>query len=167
MKKLLFLLIIVLSTLKTQAQENEITTYYFIRHAEKERTDETNKNPNLNEKGTLRAEHWSTIFENVAFDAIYSTEYNRTIQTATPVALSKNLEVQFYDPNELFSEEFKIDTKGKTILIVGHSNTTPQFVNAILESDNYHEMEDTNNSNLYIVTIINNIKTDILLKIEL
>ena len=166
MKKIFFLLLIVLSTLKLQAQENEVTTYYFIRHAEKVRTDSANKNPSLTEKGKSRAKHWSVVFKNVAFNLIYSTNYKRTIQTTTPTSADKNLEIQFYNPRELYNEEFKTTTKGKTVLVVGHSNTTPLFVNKILKKEKYPDIDDTNNSNLYIVTITNNTITDILLKIE-
>jgi phosphohistidine phosphatase SixA len=151
----------------SQAQESEKTTYYFIRHAEKDRSDDTNKNPNLNEKGLLRAENWSTVFENVAFDEIYSTDYNRTIQTATPTAESKHLEIKFYNPANLYDEGFEFKTKGKTVLIVGHSNTTPQFVNKILGKEKYPDIDDANNSNLYIITITNNVLNDILLVINL
>lgn len=169
MKKFLFILIILNISVhaKAQTHENEITTYYLIRHAEKVRTDTTNKNPNLTEKGKSRAQNWSSVFKNVAFDLIYSTNYNRTIQTATPTTKDKNLEIQFYNPRTLFSEDFKLNTIGKTVLIVGHSNTTPQFVNKILGNKKYADIDDSNNSNLYIVTISNNIITDILLKINL
>ena len=166
MKNFFYLFLIIVSTLKIQAQENDVTTYYFIRHAEKERTDATNKNPNLTEKGKLRAKNWSSVFENVNFDLIYSTNYNRTIQTATPTSKSKNLEIQFYNPKELYDKDFKSKTKGKTVLVVGHSNTTPSFVNRVLGIEKYTEINDTNNSNLYIITVTNNIINDILLKIE-
>ena len=169
MKKFLFILIIITFSIhaKAQTHENEITTYYFVRHAEKVRADATNKNPNLTEKGENRAQNWSSVFKNVVFDAIYSTNYNRTIQTATPTANNKNLEIQFYDPRKLFNEDFKLKTIGKTVLIVGHSNTTPQFVNKILGTKKYADISDSNNSNLYIVTISNNIIIDILLEINL
>lgn len=166
MKNFFFLLFIVTISLNISAQENEITTYYFIRHAEKIRTDKTNKNPNLTEKGTNRAQNWNTVFKNVKFDFVYSTNYNRTVQTATPTAKAKNLEIQFYNPRELFSEDFKFKTKGKKVLVVGHSNTTPQFINKVLENEKYLDIDDSNNSNLYIVILSNNSITDILLKIE-
>ena len=166
MKKLLFLFLVLTNTLISLAQENEITTYYFIRHAEKERSDATNKNPDLTEKGTARAENWSAVFENVDFDLIYATNYNRTIQTATPTSKNNKLEIQLYNPRDLYNNDFKSKTKGKTVLIVGHSNTTPIFVNKIIGLEKYAEIEDTNNSNLYIVTIANTIMSDILLKIE-
>lgn len=156
-----------LTIFNSQAQENEITTYYFIRHAEKIRTDKTNKNPDLNEKGKQRAEYWNTVFKNVTFDEIYSTNYNRTLQTAGPTAKSKNLEIKFYSPDNLYDDDFQLKTTGKTILIVGHSNTTPLFVNKILGIDTYSEIGDTINSNLYIVTISDNIKNNILLVIDL
>jgi 2,3-bisphosphoglycerate-dependent phosphoglycerate mutase len=130
------------------------------------RSNAKNKNPNLTEKGVDRAINWSKTFEHINFDYIYSTNYNRTVQTALPTAKRKNLEIRFYDPSDLFNEEFKALTKGKTVLIVGHSNTTPQFANKILATKKYSDIDDRNNSNLYILTISNTAISDILLKIE-
>ena len=168
MKKIVLLLLIFTCTInfEASAQENEVTTYYFIRHAEKVRKGKSNDNPSLKRKGIKRAKKWSVVFENIPFDVIYSTNYKRTIQTATPTAKSKDLEVQFYNPRELYSSEFKDHTKGKTVLVVGHSNTTPQFVNKILGIKKYAAIEDNNNANLYILTISDNILSDALLKID-
>ena len=90
--------------LNAQESLNSTTTYYLIRHAEKDRNDETNSDPHLNEDGLERAENWSKVFEHIDFDAVFSTEYHRTIETATPTANSKNLEISFYDPRHLYSE---------------------------------------------------------------
>ena len=166
MQKLIFVFLILTCTLKLQAQNSEITTYYFIRHAEKVRTDKTDSDPNLTEKGISRAQNWSTVFGNIDFDIIYSTNYKRTIQTAEPTASSKRLNIQFYNPKDLFSKAFQLQTKGKTVLVVGHSNSTPTFVNKVLGSEKYAQISDTNNSNLYIVTLTDNVINDILLKIE-
>lgn len=157
MKRLFILCFVLLLALPSCGQETPnnqgTTTYYFIRHAEKDRSDKTNKDPNLIQKGLLRAAKWSFVLENVEFDAVYSTNYNRTKQTAQPTAEKKGLEVQIYDPRQLFSEEFANITKGKTVLVVGHSNTTPAFVNAVLGKKKYGSIDDNNNANLYIVTI--------------
>ncbi|AMC10067.1 hypothetical protein Lupro_01820 [Lutibacter profundi] len=168
MKYYFFLLLIIinLSAAKSQEKKGEVTTYYLIRHAEKDRTNNLNKDPNLTEKGRKRAKKWSVVFKNIPFDLIYSTNYNRTKQTAKPTANCKNLEIQYYNPKNLYNEKFKLKTTGKTVLVVGHSNTTPQFVNKIIEEEKYANIDDSNNSNLYIVTIINGQKTTILLKIE-
>ena len=74
--------------------------------------------------------------------------------TASPTAKSKELEIQLYDPRGLYDEEFREATAGKTVLVVGHSNTTPAFVNAILGEDRYEDMDDMDNSSLYVVTKI-------------
>ncbi len=39
-------------------------------------------------------------------------------------------------------------------MIVGHSNTTPNFVNQIINQKKYADIEDTTFGNLYIVTIV-------------
>jgi len=164
MKKLILTFIFLSLTLMSYAQE--ITTYYFIRHAEKLRIDKTDKNPNLNFNGYKRAEAWKDVFSDVPFDAIYSTDYNRTKLTAKPTATSKNLPILLYNPNMMYSEAFQNNTKGKTVLVVGHSNTTNVFVNKILGIEKYNEINDNNNSNLYIVTISNEKISSILLKIN-
>jgi len=129
------------------------TTYYLIRHAEKDRSDPENRNPSLTEEGIARANNWASTFKDVPFDAVYSTEYARTQETATPTATQKGLEIQSYDPRNLFDENFQNATLGKTVLVVGHSNTTPSFVNAIIKEDRFESIDDSNNANLYIVTL--------------
>ena len=70
MKKILFLIILTFSLI-TACSKDETTTYYLIRHAEKVRIDNTNRNPNLNKNGQERAKKWANRFKNVPFDAIY------------------------------------------------------------------------------------------------
>lgn len=164
MKKILLIYIFIFTSLLSNAQE--VTTYYFIRHAEKLRVDKTDRNPNLNSKGLKRAEAWKEIFSNISFDAIYSTDYTRTRLTAKPTADSKNLPILIYNPRDLYSKAFQNQTKGKTILVVGHSNTTNVFANKVLGFDKYEEIKDNNNSNLYIVTLTDKKASSVLLKID-
>ena len=164
MKKIIFLLCLSFYIYNIDAQE--VTTYYFIRHAEKIRTDRSDKDPSLNKVGLKRAKKWQEVFSNIRFDAIYSTNYLRTKLTAKPTADDQSLPILLYDSNQLYSKKFQNDTKGKTVLVVGHSNTTNVFVNKILGQDIYPEINDLNNSNLYIVSIINGVSSSILLNIE-
>jgi len=168
MKKYLLLIVFAFSLFAGFAQEKdeEVTTYYLIRHAEKDRSDKTNKDADLLPIGNERATRWSKIFENVSFDMVYTTDFNRTKQTASPTAQSKNLELLFYNPKIMYDEGFQKATKGKTVLVVGHSNTTPFFANAILEEKKYQQIDDHNNANLYIVTVTNATKTSVLLKVN-
>ena len=165
MKKYLFFFVFAFSLLSACAVEDS-TTYYLIRHAEKDRTDKTNRNPNLNFDGEKRAQNWAEYFKDVHLDAVYSTSYNRTMQTATPASSVKKLEIQNYDPNKMYDSIFHRDTQGKTALIVGHSNTTPAFVNKIIGEKKYENMRDNDNASLYIVTITADKKTSRIEKVE-
>jgi broad specificity phosphatase PhoE len=165
MKKILFLFIFAFSLLSS-CTSVETTTYYLIRHAEKDRTDTTNRNPNLNKEGLKRAKNWATHFKNIDLDAVYSTNYKRTQQTAKPTAESKNLDILNYNPAKMYNSIFQQNTKGKTILIVGHSNTIPVFANIILGEKKYENMDDYNNASLYIVTIKGTVKMSKVNKIE-
>lgn len=142
------------------------TTYYFIRHAEKDRSDKTNRNPHLTEAGKQRAENWAKVFANVTFDAVYSTDYNRTKETALPTAKINNMELSIYDPRSLDGAAFIEANQGKTVLVVGHSNTTPMFANAILGENKYEQMNDNDNGSVYIVTIVDDVKSSKVLVIN-
>ena len=164
MKKII--LICTFLFISSSCYSQEVTTYYFIRHAEKLRIDITDKNPKLNYEGVKRADAWKEVFTNVNLDAVYSTDYNRTKLTAKPTADSKNLPIFLYDPKDMYSESFQHKTKGKAVLVVGHSNTTHIFANKVLGRDEYNQINDDNNSNLYIVSVIDEKAFSILLKIN-
>lgn len=164
MKKILFVLAFTAFSLVSYAQE--VTTYYFIRHAEKLRIDKTDRNPRLNQDGVKRAEGWKDVFSTVKFDAIYSTDYNRTKLTAKPTADSQELPILLYNPRDMYSEGFQNNTKGKTVLVVGHSNTTNAFANKVLGENKYPQINDNNNANLYIVTVIDGKASSVLIKIN-
>lgn len=157
MKKLILitLLFACFGCKNTSEVKTDTTTYYLIRHAEKDKSDPSNKNPNLIVNGLKRAKKWSNHFKNIDFNAIYSTNYNRTIETALPTAMDQELEITPYNPQTLDLKLFLKETKGQNILIVGHSNTTPAFVNKIIGEEKYQSIDETINSKLFIVSINN------------
>jgi len=136
-----------------------ITTFYLIRHAEKDRTDEQNADPELTQTGLGRAMHWAEIMNSVPLDAVYSTDYRRTAMTASPTAIKQDVDVNYYDPQNIDFEQFKIDNLNKNVLVVGHSNSTPDFANRLLGNELYEQIDDANNGSLIIVTIINGMAT--------
>ena len=128
------------------------TTYYFIRHAEKDRSNPEDPDPELSQKGLGRAMHWAEIFNDIPLDAIYSTDYARTSMTAAPSAVKQDLTVQYYDPGTMDLEAFRAENAGKKVLVVGHSNTTPDLVNRLMGEDRYGSMDDSDNGSLFILT---------------
>ena len=133
------------------------TTFYLIRHAEKDRTDPQNPDPELNQKGLGRAMHWAEILSEVQIDAIYSTDYMRTSMTAAPTSVKQDVDVIYYDAGTIDIEQFKADNLNKNVLVVGHSNTTPEFANLLIGEDKYYALDDADNGSLFIVQITNGI----------
>lgn len=171
MKRFFIILFCALSIYTTYSQEDSIqnletTTYYFIRHADKDTSDKTNRDPHLTKAGHARSENWSTVLSHVKFDMIYSTNYHRTRETALPTASKNNLELTIYDPRNINLETFLSKTKGKNVLVVGHSNTTPMFVNALIGEQKYPQIDESIYGNLYIVTFKGDTKVSHLLVID-
>ena len=149
--KILILLIFVSFDKSTE----ECSNIYLIRHAEKVRSDKSDRDPDLNNKGLLRAENWKNYFISKNISRIYSTNYKRTIKTAIPLAENNNLEILIYSSDDIVYETFLKSSEGENTVVVGHSNTIPDFVNNIIKEEHYEQIDDLNNSNLYIVSICN------------
>ena len=112
---------------------NEDFTIYLIRHAEKDLSSENQIDPPLTKCGVKRSEFFKNLFQEIEIEKIYSTNYSRTKNTATPTALAKILEIQYYDSSDLKSfSELLINSKQNT-LVVGHSNTTPVLAGLLTE----------------------------------
>jgi phosphohistidine phosphatase SixA len=170
MKQILFLLTLLpFFTFCGQQNKNESktdagipadyhATFYLIRHAEKDRTNPKDPDPALTIDGLVRAKGWASYFEPIKLDEIYITKYIRTKQTISLIAQQKQISPKRYDPNTLYSEEFLKHANGKTLLIAGHSNTTPMLVNQLLGEEKFQEMDDADNATLFKVTLTGNEK---------
>ncbi len=139
--------------------ETGVSTFYLIRHAEKDRSDSENPDPELTQSGLGRAMHWAEILADAELDAVYSTDYNRTSMTASPTSVKNDIDVQYYDPSTIDIEKFKQDNLNKNVLVVGHSNSTPEFANQLLGEDKYYQMDETDNGSLFIIQIVNGTAT--------
>jgi len=91
----------------------------------------------------------------------FSSNYTRCIQTAIPSASLNQLKIHDYDVKKdtLFTANFWKKTYGKTNLVIGHSNTTHQFVNQILNTDKYEMINDSINYKLFKVEISKDLNT--------
>lgn len=151
MKSLVFLFCLLMGVAAAQNADEKPTTIILIRHAEK--ANDGSKDPPLTDAGQARAKNLVNVFKNTNISAIYSTDYNRTKSTAAPIALAKNLEVKTYEPMKE-SEINRIVTEniGKTVLLVGHSNTTPWVAN-LLTASKLQDFADNEYGNILIVNV--------------
>ena len=144
----------------------QCSTFYLIRHAEKVRTDKSDKDPKLNEYGMLRAVKWQEYFSDKNISKIYSTNYKRTLETVKPIQESSDIIPIIYSPSDIDYKNFIMSNKIEVVLIVGHSNTIPDFVNGLINENVYSQIDDLNNSNLYVVNICESGISHKLLKID-
>ncbi|MDG1715195.1 phosphoglycerate mutase family protein [Lacinutrix sp.] len=156
MKKIILYVLVVFTVSCGQSKnENktikETTTYYLVRHAEKDTIPVDN--PKLLASGEKRAQNLAAFFNNKTLDAVYSTDYTRTINTAYPTAKAQNLETIIYNPTTINYKTFLKETKGKNVFVVGHSNTIPGFVNSIINANAYEEIDESIYNRMYVVTI--------------
>lgn len=137
----------------TEFMQDTATTFILVRHAE---TTGSGTNPNLSADGMARADELARIMGSLSLDAVYSTNFNRTMQTASPVATDQGLTIQSYSGSNLSAtaDEILGSYPAGKILVVGHSNTTPDFINALTGSNDYPQLPETEYDNLFIVTVL-------------
>ena len=146
--------------------ENDCSTFYLIRHAEKVRTNKSDRDPALNKKGIIRALNWKEYFINKDISKIYSTNYKRTLETVKPIQEAIGLTAILYSPSSIDYKDFISSNEGEVVLIVGHSNTIPNFVNELINDQVYDQIDDLNNSNLYVVNLCDSSLSHSLIKVN-
>ncbi len=145
-------LLLTLAAPAPAAETGESTVLLLVRHAEKEATA---GNPNLTPRGAARAEALAQVAADYGVAGIYSTDFCRTALTALPAARRAGIPIAvqatghasaglddcrppidhpilFLDPAigsaaDLLS--WVLDQHaGRSVLIVGHSNTVPRLL---------------------------------------
>ncbi|NOS93079.1 MAG: histidine phosphatase family protein [Cyclobacteriaceae bacterium] len=150
--KRLFVLILFVAAASTGFSQNAITTFILVRHAEK--MTDGSKDPELSEAGKKRAEALAELLAQTKLDAIYSTKFKRTEMTATPVAKTLLLSIQNYDGAKIEEINAMLQKHaGGTVLIVGHSNTTPGIINFLTGKSDYKNFDDSDYGNLVIISV--------------
>ena len=153
MKKTLGVLLLVFISHVLLAQD-VITTFILVRHAEKDLTQSTS-DPDLSAEGKNRATRLSELLKKTDITAVYSTPYKRTQQTVAVLAAEKNLTVASYQASKM--EEIDNILKqhaGGTILISGHSNTTPAVLNYLIGEEKHKMFDDSDYGNVVIVSLV-------------
>ena len=123
MKTFVAVVAVMLLTVPVGAQQ----AIFVVRHAERADAGTSGAammatDPDLSEAGRARAQALATMLRDAKITAIYTTEYNRTRQTAEPLGKALGIQptvVQARDTTGLL-EKIK---SGGNALVVGHSNT--------------------------------------------
>ena len=143
--------------LQVVAQSNTGSiTIILVRHAEKDTTvtgsTMMQSDPPLSVIGIQRTGKLLETLKSYRFDSIFSTNFNRTRNTVMPIANKWGLALSIYDPKNqpVFAEALK-KMDGKTILVVGHSNTIPTLVNILIGNAKYVNLGDNEYDKIWIL----------------
>jgi len=126
---------------------------FLVRHAEM--CLDQGSNPNLSSYGQERARELARVLVDVNLGKIFSTPFNRTLQTATPISQSQEIEINQVEVATGFLESLAEQIRtadASAILVAGHSNTTPRLVNLLVGKE-LSDLEETEFDRLYIVTL--------------
>ncbi len=129
-----------------------LTTFFLVRHAEK--VLDGSDDPELTPEGQARAQRLAELLQPNGIEAIYSTSFTRTRNTAAPLATALDLPIQEYDHRaENLAQDLIEANRGKTVLVVGHSNSTPTLVNQLIGKEQFEKLDESVYNKIFIVTV--------------
>lgn len=141
-----------MSCIPTGIYAQESTTLILVRHAEK--VDDST-DPELSEKGVVRAEILKDMLSKAGITAVYSTDFIRTRETCSPTARFYGLPVNLYshrNPADL--DEILARNVGGVVLVCGHSNSTPRAANHYLGQHRLDDFDESDYGNLLILNFL-------------
>lgn len=142
---------------EAESEKEDITTFYFIRHAEKEK--DQGSDPELTTAGHERAATWVNYFMLKNVDHVLSSDYKRTRQTAAPLAKAKNLKTEIYDVRAATGLDFLKKYRGETVVLFGHSNTINEYTNQLQNDSIYDQIDESDYDHYFYVRVSDNGKS--------
>jgi broad specificity phosphatase PhoE len=130
------------------------TVIYLVRHGEKDLTPGLT-DPPLTPAGEARAAMLSQRLARQHPAALFTTDTRRTRATLAPLAQATNLVPEAYDAKNQAALAARInqDFKGKTVVVVGHSNTLLPLLAALGVAPLPSEIRDEEYSYLFKVEL--------------
>jgi broad specificity phosphatase PhoE len=104
------------------------STIFIVRHAEK--ADSSNDS-DLSDAGRVRAKALAKTLKDKNINAIYTTEFKRTQQTAAALAQALGITVTTSPAKDNAALVAKLRTLKGNALVVGHGNTIPDLIKAL------------------------------------
>ncbi|SHI20773.1 SixA phosphatase family protein [Ferrimonas marina] len=114
-----------------QTGQAEHRMLYLVRHAEKA----SGEDPDLLPCGRERAQQLGRWLTGRGIQAVYSSDTRRTRQTALLVADTLEVPVHYYDPRNLEALAETLLSAQGSLMVVGHSNTTPALASLLLAQE--------------------------------
>lgn len=103
-------------------------TIVLVRHAEREQAP-MNEDAPLTAAGKTRAGHLAAVLGRADVKAIYVTRFQRSRDTAAPLAAAAKLEPIVESETQALIAKLKAEDAPR-VLVVGHSDTVPDIIRA-------------------------------------
>ena len=100
-----------------------------VRHAEK--ASQQGDDPPLSEAGRARAEALSRMLRDSEMNAIFTTEFKRTKETAAPTAIALKITPTAVPAKEIETLANKLRQVHGNALVVAHGNTIPHLIKTL------------------------------------
>ena len=109
-----------------------VTTVYLVRHAEKDNASNP-ADPTLSAAGQVRAQELQKVLAPTNPVALFTTDTKRTRATLAPLAAATGIVPQVYDALQpaVLATLLHKEYVGKTVVVVGHSNTLLPLIEAL------------------------------------
>jgi len=141
--------VFLIGSLTLSAPAFAFQSIYIVRHAEKR--DATSKDPELSVDGQARAANLAKALRDSEISAIYTSEYQRTLKTAAPLAEHLKIKPTAINDTAKLIKSLQDDTSAKAALVVGHSNTVPDIIKAF-GGEQTIQLGENDYDRLYILT---------------
>jgi broad specificity phosphatase PhoE len=150
LRSFLIVFVVLASAAAAAAQDSVI---YVVRHAE--RSDAPTQtmmgnDPPLSAAGQERAQRLAKLLRSAGIRHVFTTEFQRTRQTAAPLAAQENIKAVMAAAKDVDALVDALKALHAPALVVGHSNTVPEVLKklGVLEAVT---IADGDYDNLFIV----------------
>ncbi len=134
------------------------TVVLVMRHGEREA--EPDSDPGLSAAGTARAARLAQAAQGAPVSAVFTTQFRRTRETAAPLAQSAGVPVTVRPVTaanqgsyaEELVREIREGHAGRTVAVIGHSNTVPALV-AVLTGTTAPTLGESDYGDLFVVIL--------------
>ena len=123
---------------------------YIVRHAEK--SDEPKADPYLTREGRQRAISLKNKLQRRHIQYIFSTKFNRTRETATPLGSEIGVSIYPYDTDTLPGLLKRVLKLNQNTLIVGHSNSVITMLDSFHVAHNIKKIPDDRFGDMFVIT---------------
>jgi 2,3-bisphosphoglycerate-dependent phosphoglycerate mutase len=147
-KTLLFSLLIFLLGFTGNTSAQTTTRIFVVRHADRQVSDD------LNALGLVRANELKRVLQNTGIDSVFSTNFIRTRKTVQPLADAIGLPILLYDSNPPLLQRICKYSKGKTLLVAGHSNTVGPLIKSCGCQPKFINIPDNQFDNLFLIIVL-------------